>query len=399
MAKKKIGIDIGHGENTAELGSKRIIVNGKMYEEHHFNAAVGLIVDKRLRELGFDTYLAQGAYKNDVPLRTRSNRYNAAGCDLVISIHANAGASSANGMGIFYWRGNKEGLRFAKNFVKHWKEVEGVGLWGNGIWESYPGSWSNFHIVRETRMTTVLLEAGFFTNLSNDFKYIFGEHKDKFIKQTAEAIVKTVCEHYGVAYKGAAKPVQVSAAKDVVKGNYKIKRGDTFYSIAKAHGVSVQDLIRENPKVNYKALKVGSYIQIPKKTASPKPAPKPTPKPAPKSQPKGNMKTDSIVTYLNSIGVDSSFKNREKLAKQHGISNYKGTAAQNLKLLDLLRKGATPAKPKGNQKTTSIVEYLNSIGVSSSFSNRAKLAKKHGISNYKGTASQNLQLLKKLRGH
>src|SRR5699024_12852830 len=53
------------------------------------------------------------------------------------------------------------------------------------------------------------------------------------------------------------------------------------------------------------------------------------------------MTTNSIVTYLNSIGVDSSYSNRAKLAKQHGISNYKGTAAQNTKLLNILRKGST----------------------------------------------------------
>ncbi|WP_026574956.1 hypothetical protein [Bacillus sp. UNC438CL73TsuS30] len=47
-------------------------------------------------------------------------------------------------------------------------------------------------------------------------------------------------------------------------------------------------------------------------------------------------KGDNIVDYLNTIGEDSSFSNRAKLAEQHGIKNYTGTAAQNLKLLDIL---------------------------------------------------------------
>src|SRR5690554_4718789 len=59
---------------------------------------------------------------------------------------------------------------------------------------------------------------------------------------------------------------------------------------------------------------------------------------------------NSIVDYLNSIGVDSSFANRKKLAEKHGIKNYKGTAAQNLQLLRILRDGA---KPVGNVKKTS----------------------------------------------
>src|SRR5699024_1591129 len=108
--------------------------------------------------------------------------------------------------------------------------------------------------------------------------------------------------------------------------------------------------------------------------------------------------------YLNSIGVNSSYANRKKLAQQHGIKNYRGTAKQNLNLLNKLRANEKPAnkpskpKPKGDIKTNSIVDYLKSINENPSFANRKKLATKHGIKNYKGTAAQNLQLLKKLRG-
>lgn len=46
---------------------------------------------------------------------------------------------------------------------------------------------------------------------------------------------------------------------------------------------------------------------------------------------------NSIVDYLVSIGIDSSMENRKKLAAQYGISNYTGTAAQNLELLSKMR--------------------------------------------------------------
>src|SRR5690606_16079353 len=58
---------------------------------------------------------------------------------------------------------------------------------------------------------------------------------------------------------------------------------------------------------------------------------------------------NSIVDYLKSIGVDSSFANRKKLAEKHGIKNYTGTASQNLQLLRILRDGA---KPVGSVKKT-----------------------------------------------
>lgn len=58
-----------------------------------------------------------------------------------------------------------------------------------------------------------------------------------------------------------------------------------------------------------------------------------------------------------------------------------------------------PAKPNtGDYKGNSIVDYLKHHKQDSSFSNRSKLAKKHSISNYKGTPSQNTKLLNALRG-
>jgi N-acetylmuramoyl-L-alanine amidase len=391
MTKKKVGIDIGHGENTAEAGSKRVIVNGVMYEEHHFNAEVGLIVDRRLKEHGFDTFMAQPAYKNDVPLQTRSNAYDNQNVDLVLSIHGNASSNaSADGMGIFYWKGSASGLRFAKQFIENWKGmVDGVGLWGSGLWVSERGSWTNFHIVRETNAPACLIEAGFFTNIAGDFNYMFGAKKAEYRSQVAEAIVKTVCDYFGVKYHEPQKDAPV-APPVAPNGDYKIKAGDTMYSIAGRYGLDVQALMKANPSVNPRAMQIGTWLKFPSKTA---PAPKP----------KGDMNTNSIVTYLNSIGVNSSFSNREKLAKQYGITGYKGTAEQNLKLLELMRKGSAPAPakpaPKGDQKTNSLVDYLKSINVDSSFANRKKLAGQYGISGYKGTASQNEALLKKIRGH
>ena len=53
---------------------------------------------------------------------------------------------------------------------------------------------------------------------------------------------------------------------------------------------------------------------------------------------------NSIVDYLISVGQNPSFLNRKKLAKQHGINNYRGTAEQNLELLAKLRGGSAPKK-------------------------------------------------------
>jgi hypothetical protein len=53
--------------------------------------------------------------------------------------------------------------------------------------------------------------------------------------------------------------------------------------------------------------------------------------------------TGGIVEYLNSTGQDSSYSSRAKLAAQKGISNYSGTASQNIALLNAVKSNSAPA--------------------------------------------------------
>lgn len=66
------------------------------------------------------------------------------------------------------------------------------------------------------------------------------------------------------------------------------------------------------------------------------------------------MARKSIVDYLKSQGKDSSFSYRSQLAKQYGITNYKGTAEQNTKLLNYIQSAN-----KNNTKPT----YTNPVKV------------------------------------
>ena len=66
------------------------------------------------------------------------------------------------------------------------------------------------------------------------------------------------------------------------------------------------------------------------------------------------MAVGSIVDYLKSMGQDSSYANRAQLAAQNGITNYKGTAAQNTQLLGILKgnnSGSTSSASKATQAT------------------------------------------------
>ena len=55
--------------------------------------------------------------------------------------------------------------------------------------------------------------------------------------------------------------------------------------------------------------------------------------------PKYNGTSDSIVDALTSLKISASKENRKKIAVANGISDYEGTAKQNLIMLALLKKG------------------------------------------------------------
>lgn len=107
-------------------------------------------------------------------------------------------------------------------------------------------------------------------------------------------------------------------------------------------------------------------------------------------------KGNSIVDGLKTVGYDSSFDSRKKLYLEAGFTDkYVGSASQNEALLARLRGDSEYYKT--DYKGLSFVDGLKSIGVDSSFVNRKRIARANGIDNYKGTAFQNNRLLNMLK--
>lgn len=59
------------------------------------------------------------------------------------------------------------------------------------------------------------------------------------------------------------------------------------------------------------------------------------------------LQNGGIVDYLKEQGQPSSFSDRKKLAEQYGIKNYKGTADQNIELLRLVKEGQPQSVSSG----------------------------------------------------
>lgn len=75
--------------------------------------------------------------------------------------------------------------------------------------------------------------------------------------------------------------------------------------------------------------------------------------------------SNSIVDYLKSTGADSSYAARQKLAEQNGITGYKGTASQNTQLLNALRSVSTGSSgTTGTGSNTASSNVLAGTGLS-----------------------------------
>ena len=130
--------------------------------------------------------------------------------------------------------------------------------------------------------------------------------------------------------------------------------------------------------------------------------------------PKYTGTSSSIVIALQKVGANSTYSYRTLIAAANGIKNYYGTSAQNVKLLNLLKKGQLkkPSNaavtnvvktvvntvtvkyfPKYTGSSGSIVIALQKVGANSTYSYRSKIAAANGIKNYSGTASQNTKLV------
>lgn len=119
-----------------------------------------------------------------------------------------------------------------------------------------------YYILRETPNTeAVIVEYGFLDN-AKDAAKLKANYKDY-----AEAVVRAVMEYKGLPYtppKGSQE-------------YYTVKKGDTLWNIAKAHGLTVDELKSIN-NLSSNALSIGQTLKVTKgSTGTPEPTPTPTP--------------------------------------------------------------------------------------------------------------------------
>lgn len=131
-----------------------------------------------------------------------------------------------------------------------------------------------------------------------------------------------------VINSGGYNWVKTSALTDggtnLKPNTYTVVKGDNLTNIAKKFNTTVAELVRLNNIKNKNLIYVGQVLKLPNNSNYFK-------------RYTGN--SVSIVDALKSLGEQSSYDYRSKIASINGIKNYVGTNVQNDTLLNLLKQG------------------------------------------------------------
>ncbi|HEY4552484.1 MAG TPA: N-acetylmuramoyl-L-alanine amidase [Bacillaceae bacterium] len=188
----KIMLDAGHGYETA---GKRSPDGMREYE---FNRSVAEYLGEFLKKRKGVSISHAHSDLEDVPLSRRTSLANSLDVDCYISIHANAFGlgswHSANGIETYIHTSRPlEAWKLAQAVQE--KLVEATTLRDRGVKNA------DFFVLRETRMTAILVECGFMTNKAEAALL----KTDAFRKRCAQAIGEAIAEFYGLRESGISE--------------------------------------------------------------------------------------------------------------------------------------------------------------------------------------------------
>ena len=183
----KIIIDAGHGYTTPGKSTP----DGM--KEYEFNRTVALILKDMLTPYQTKILFAHSD-SMDVSLQERTKQANTSGADLYVSIHANAagngGWHEADGIETYIHSSKPANALSLASKIQR-KLIAATGLRDRGV------KTADFHVLRETKMTAVLIECGFMTNESES-KLLKSEY---YRKCCAQAIAEAIISHYSLKRK------------------------------------------------------------------------------------------------------------------------------------------------------------------------------------------------------
>lgn len=151
----RVFIDAGHGGKDS--GAR---ANG--LEEKDLNLKIALRVQRILQAQGIEVVMSRTTDKF-LELREISSLANNSGADAFASIHINsATTTAAYGIETFYYPNRMDSKPLADSVQK--QLISSTGAYDRGV------KTADFHVVRETKMPSILAECGFISNKSEAIK-------------------------------------------------------------------------------------------------------------------------------------------------------------------------------------------------------------------------------------
>lgn len=204
---KKVYIDPGHGGHDSGAYDGTGPGDNIVTKEKELNLKVALKVNEALVRSKVSTRMSR---TTDVypSLTQRYQGANNFGADAFISIHFNAGPSTAKGMEVLYPRGF--GLRQSRSkslAQKIYNNLKGTTPWAD---RTVYADRRGLAVLNSTKMPAVIVELDFITNIEAE-KLV---NNAVWQKLAGEAIAEAVCEYLGVAFvrsTGVKTPVKAPA--------------------------------------------------------------------------------------------------------------------------------------------------------------------------------------------
>lgn len=257
-ADTKILIDPGHGGNDPGASA-----NGLKEKDLTLDISKR-VNDNLLSNYEVKTKMTRTSDKT-VSLNNRTSSANAWGADLFLSVHINSGGGTGyedyihNSFGPQsqsikrYDTTSPEVQAEIRSEVK--KVLKKYGIRDRGDKQA------NFHVLRESGMPAVLLEI-MFIDTKKDADLL----KNATFKQDmANGISKGVAKAYKLKSKNNSSPSEPGDGE-----TYKVKSGDTLYSIANKHNISVSNLKKWN-NLKSNIISVNQVLKVSNKSTPSKP--------------------------------------------------------------------------------------------------------------------------------
>lgn len=343
----KILIDPGHGKKE----------NKGVYTEYREGTQMWNLAQKIIARLGeYDCEVSCTRPSiNDNPLPEDRGKM-AEGYDIFLSLHSNTPGSEDKGKPsyekttgtiAFYSVVRPKDKEFATKLAKLVADI--MGTYSRGADDKAKKNGEDWYAVIRNAIAVgcdhpFIIEHGFHTN-KHDCSFLLD---DKGLEKLAEGEVQLITSYYHIGKKILPPKDEIQAGDIVtisdgavysngVKVPSSVKKREWVVDRVKENFSDTLALLGKTPDGkhtcnSYVAVKYLAKVGTTNEGEENNPSAATFPKPI-------GYNGSSIVTALNRIGAQSSFSYRRKIAKANGISAYLGTAKQNAKLLDLLKKG------------------------------------------------------------